>query len=106
MLMDKTIYNRIQEAIEGANIKGIKFEQGYPCDHVLLVDNPFDNEELEEDELEEALENFKSIDPLVKAMQVIMETIKDYAEEEDGIEVRFCHLPGEETLFISIGDGR
>ena len=104
--MEKTIYNRIQEAIEKANIEGIEFEENYPRDYVRLVGNPFKNEDLEEEELEEALENFDSITPLVKAMQVIIKTIKKYATPEDDIEVVFCHLPGEEQLGISIGDGR
>ena len=105
--MGKTIYQKIQDAVESANIKGIVYEEGYPTDHVRLADNPFDKvDELSEEELDEAFENFDSVTPLVKAMDVIMKVIKKEMTEENDVEVCFYHCPFNEELGISIGDGR
>ena len=100
--MKMTIYQHIQTAIEKANIEGIVYEEGYPKDHIRLVDNPFESEEFEEGELPDT----DTITPLVKALAVVTKAIKKHATPEDDIEVVFYHLPGEEELGIAIGDGR
>lgn len=105
--MGKTIYQKIQDAVESANIKGIVYEEGYPADYVKIADNPFDKvDELSEEELDEAFEGFDSVTPLVKAMDVIMKVIKKELTTNDDVEVRFCHCPFNEELRICIGDGR
>jgi len=103
----ETIYQKIKNAVESANIKGIVYEESYPTDHVKLVGNPFEKaDELSEEELDEAFENFDSVTPLVKAMQVIMKVIKTELTEDDDLEVCFYHCPFNEELGIAIGDGR
>lgn len=90
----ETIYKKIKEAVVGANIEGIKYKEGYPMDMVELDDNLIEDEESD------------TMTPLVKAMEVIMETVKKEGAADDDIRVCFCHLPGDENWGISIGDGR
>lgn len=90
----ETIYKKIAKAVKDANINGIEYKEGYPTDMVEL-----DNSLIEDEESD-------TMTPLVKAMGVIMETIKKEADNTDDIRVCFCHLPGDENWGISIGDGR
>lgn len=90
----ETIYKKIAKAVKDANIEGIEYKEGYPMDMVEL-----DNSLIEDEES-------ATMTPLVRAMEVIMETIKKEADNTDDIRVCFCHLPGDENWGISIGDGR
>ena len=92
--MEKTIYQKIKDAVESANIKHIIYVEGYPKDIVKL------DHELTEDESSD------TISPMVRALRVIAKTINEEATSEDDIRVCFCHLPSEEYWGISIGDGR
>ena len=89
-----TIYEKIEKAVKAAHIKHIKYENGYPKDHIVLDFDPIEDEE--ED----------SMQPLIEALKVITETLDKHADFEDDIEVTFYHLPGEEEWGIAIGDGR
>lgn len=90
----RTIYQAIREAVEAAKIPGIRYEEGYPRDHVRLVSDPVEDEEMD------------TMKPLLEAMKVITAAIENEADQEDDIEVTFYHLPGEEEWGIAIGDGR
>ena len=92
----QTIYTKIQHAVV-KHCPEVRFEEGYPRDHVVL---PQSNEEILEDDTIDTLK------PLVKALRVIADAIEKNGTIEDDIEVRFCHLPGEEQWGIAIGDGR
>ena len=92
----KTIYQKIQEAVK-KNCADVHYEKSYPKDYVKLNHT---NDELLEDE------SIDTMTPLVHAMQVILDVIKQEATTEDDLEVDFYHLPGEEAWGISIGDGR
>ena len=92
--MEKTIYQKIADAVRDANIKHIVYEEGYPMDYVKL------DEELTEDEESD------TISPMVRALRVITKVINAEATPEDDLRICFCHLPGEEYWGISIGDGR
>jgi hypothetical protein len=90
----ETIFEKIEKAVKAAAIKGVNYKRDYPMDFVFLSD------ELVEDETSD------TITPMVKAMSVIMDTIKENATPDDDVRVCFTHLPGEEEWGISIGDGR
>lgn len=90
----ETIYKKIAKAVKDANIEGVKYKEGYPTDMVKLKNSLIEDEESD------------TMTPLVKAMGVIMETIKKEADNTDDIRVCFYHLPGDEDWGISIGDGR
>ena len=90
----ETIYQKIEKAVKAAAIKGITYKRYYPKDFVVLDD------ELTEDETADTLT------PMLKAMEVIMDTIKKEAAPDDEITVEFTHLPCDEIWEISIGDGR
>lgn len=90
----ETIYKKIAKAVKDANIEGIEYKESYPMDFVEMKGDPIEDEEMD------------TMTPLVKAMGVIMETVKKEATINDDIRVCFSHLPGEEIWGISIGDGR
>lgn len=90
----KTIYEKIKEAVKAENIENIIYEEGYPADTIKL------DESLTEDE------EANTIEPMARAMKVIIDTISKEASSCDDIRVCFSHLPGEEYWGISIGDGR
>lgn len=90
----ETIYKKIAKAVKDANIEGVEYKEGYPTDMVKLNNSLIEDEESD------------TMTPLVKAMGVIMETIKKEADNTDDIRVCFYHLPGDEDWGISIGDGR
>ena len=92
--MEKTIYQRIEEAVKNAKIEGISYEKDYPCDFVRV------DESLTEDEESDTLT------PMVKALKVITDTIEKYGTADDDIEVNLSHIPFDEYWAISIGDGR
>ena len=92
--MEKTIYQRIEEAVKNAKIEGISYVKDYPCDFVEV------DESLTEDEESDTLT------PMVKALKVITDTIEKYGTPDDDIDVRFYHVPFDEQWAISIGDGR
>ena len=93
----ETIFNKIESAIKNSGIKNIKYQKDYPKDYVKLV---WSNDEILDDE------SIDTITPLVQAMEVINNTIKENADSDEDIEVTLYHLPGEEAWGISIGDGR
>ncbi len=93
----ETIYNKIEKAINDANIEGIKYVRSYPADCVRF--NKSDDEILDD-------EDFDTVTPLANALEVIAKTINENATIDDSIEIRFGHLPGDEIWRISIGDGR
>lgn len=90
----ETIFTKIEDAIKKSGIKNIRYERCYPKDYVKLDDNLTENEESD------------TLTPMVKAMEVITNTIKENGSSDDDIEVTLYHLPGEEEWGISIGDGR
>ena len=90
----ETIYQKIEKAVKAAAIKGITYKRYYPRDFVVL------DKELTKDETADTLT------PMLKAMEVIMGTIKKEATPEDDITVEFTHIPFDEIWKISIGDGR
>lgn len=90
----KTIYQKIEDAVKSANIKGVHFKEDYPKDFIIV------DEELTEDEESDTMT------PLVKALSVVTEVLRAEGTSEDDIRVCFCHLPSEEYWGISIGDGR
>lgn len=92
--MEKTIYERIEEAVKNAKIEGISYEKGYPRDFVRVDDNLIENEESD------------TLTPLVTALKVITDTIEKYGTADDDIEVNLSHIPFDEYWAISIGDGR
>mgnify|MGYP003371512690 CR=1 FL=1 len=93
----ETIFNKIESAIKNSGIKNIKYLKDYPKDHVKLV---WSSDEILDDE------SIDTITPLIQAMEVINNTIKENADSDEDIEVTLYHLPGEEEWGISIGDGR
>lgn len=91
-----TIYQKIEKAIK-EKCPNVHYEKNYPKDFVKL--NHSDEEILED-------ESIDTMTPLAEAMAVITETVKAEASQDDDLEIIFAHLPGEETWFIAIGDGR
>lgn len=87
------IYEEIQNAVKAANIKGIVYQKGFPRDYIYL------KEELSSD-------NSNTLAPLIKALEVILNTIKEKATSENDLEINFSHLPSDELWEIYIGDGR
>ena len=65
----KTIYQKIQEAVK-KNCADVHYEESYPKDYVKL--NHTDDELLED-------ESIDTMTPLVHAMQVILDVIKQEA---------------------------
>ena len=92
--MEKTIYQRIEEAVKNAKIEGISYVRDYPRDFIEV------DESLTEDEESDTLT------PMVKALKVITDIIEKYGTPDDDIDVRFYHVPFDEQWTISIGDGR
>lgn len=90
----ETIYNHIKEAVNAANIPGIKYVESYPKDFIEFENDPADDEEMD------------TMTPMLQALEVIRCTIENFGDKDDDIRVCFSHLPGEETWCISIGDGR
>lgn len=92
--MEKTIYQRIEEAVKNAKIEGVSYEKDYPCDFVRVDESLTDDEESD------------TLTPMVKVLKVITETIEKYGNSDEDIDVHFCHIPFDEYWAISIGDGR
>lgn len=95
--MATTIWDKIEKAVNDAEIEGLKYERGYPCDYVRFTKS---NDEILDDE------GFDTFTPLTKAMRVIMDVVEKNATIEDDIVVTFCHHPFDEIWGIEIGDGR
>ena len=91
-----SIFNKIERAVR-ANCENVKYVRDYPMDFVRLNKT---NDEILDDE------SIDTLNPLVDAMKVIMDTIKENGGIYDDIRVCFTHLPGDEEWGISIGDGR
>ena len=91
-----TIYQKIEKTIKD-KCPNVHYEKYYPRDYVKL--NHSDEEILDD-------ESIDTLTPLVEAMNVIMETVKAEATQDDDLEIIFTHLPGEEAWCIAIGDGR
>ncbi len=92
--MEKTIYQRIEEAVKNAKIEGVSYVRYYPCDFIEVDESLTDDEESD------------TLTPMVKALKVIADVIEKYGTPDDDIDVRFYHVPSDEQWTISIGDGR
>jgi len=88
------IYEKIKNAVENANIKGLEYKNDYPRDIIRPDFDPIENEDAD------------TVAPLAEALKVIAETIKTEATVDDDIEIVFQHIPSEEGWRIEIGDGR
>lgn len=92
--MEKTIYEKIKDAVKAAAIPNVNYVSSWPAD-VISVDDS-----LTEDE------DSDTLSPMLDVLQVITDVVKKNGTSLDDLEIRFMHLPGEEVWQIFIGDGR